>query len=38
MARADHRPDGVIVDEPDVIQGGVLMRKGPKKAHAPRDS
>src|SRR5579862_894959 len=28
MARADHRPDGVIVDEPDVTQGGVLMRKG----------
>jgi len=28
MARADHRPDGVVVDEPDVIQGGVLMRKG----------
>src|ERR1017187_7760270 len=28
MARADHRPEGVIVDEPDVIQGGVLMRKG----------
>ena len=28
MARADHRPDGVLVDEPDVIQGGVLMRKG----------
>ncbi len=28
MARADHRADGVIVDEPDVIQGGVLMRKG----------
>jgi heavy metal efflux system protein len=28
MARADHRPDGVIVDEPDVIQGAVLMRKG----------
>ncbi len=28
MARADHRLDGVIVDEPDVIQGGVLMRKG----------
>ena len=28
MARADHRPDGVIVDEPDVIQGSVLMRKG----------
>ena len=27
MARADHRPDGVIVDEPGVIQGGVLMRK-----------
>src|ERR1700722_11109138 len=28
MARADHRSDGTIVDEPDVIQGGVLMRKG----------
>jgi cobalt-zinc-cadmium resistance protein CzcA len=28
MARATHRPDGVIVDEPDVIQGGVLMLKG----------
>jgi cobalt-zinc-cadmium resistance protein CzcA len=28
MARADHRPDDIIVDEPDVIQGGVLMRKG----------
>jgi heavy metal efflux system protein len=28
MARADHRPDGVIVDEPDVIQGMALMRKG----------
>jgi len=28
MARADHRPDGTIVDEPDVIQAGVLMRKG----------
>lgn len=28
MARADHRSDGVIVDEPDVIQGSVLMRKG----------
>jgi heavy metal efflux system protein len=28
MARADHLPDGTIVDEPDVIQGGVLMRKG----------
>jgi heavy metal efflux system protein len=28
MARADHRPDGAIVDEPDVIQGSVLMRKG----------
>jgi cobalt-zinc-cadmium resistance protein CzcA len=28
MARADHRADGIIVDEPDVIQGGVLMRKG----------
>jgi heavy metal efflux system protein len=28
MARADHRSDGAIIDEPDVIQGGVLMRKG----------
>ena len=28
MARATHRADGVIVDEPDVIQGGVLMLKG----------
>jgi cobalt-zinc-cadmium resistance protein CzcA len=28
MARATHRPDGVIVDEDDVIQGSVLMRKG----------
>src|ERR1700685_421873 len=28
MARATHRSDGVIVDEPDVIQGGVLMLKG----------
>ncbi len=28
MARATHRPDGTIVDEPDVIQGSVLMLKG----------
>src|SRR5580692_3632294 len=28
MARATHRLDGVIVDEPDVIQGVVLMLKG----------
>ncbi len=28
MARANHMEDGRIVDEPDVIQGGVLMRKG----------
>jgi cobalt-zinc-cadmium resistance protein CzcA len=28
MARATHMPDGTIVDEPDVIQGGVLLRKG----------
>jgi cobalt-zinc-cadmium resistance protein CzcA len=28
MARANHMADGTIVDEPDVIQGGVLMRKG----------
>jgi cobalt-zinc-cadmium resistance protein CzcA len=28
MARANHMEDGHIVDEPDVIQGAVLMRKG----------
>jgi cobalt-zinc-cadmium resistance protein CzcA len=28
MARANHMLDGSIIDEPDVIQGGVLMRKG----------
>jgi heavy metal efflux system protein len=28
MARADHKPDGTIVDNPDVIQGVVLLRKG----------
>src|ERR1700693_6168240 len=28
MARANHMEDGRIVDEPDVIQGGVLLRKG----------
>src|ERR1700685_65142 len=28
MARATHRPDGGIVDDPDVIQGVVLMLKG----------
>src|ERR1700678_3982402 len=28
MARANHMEDGHILDEPDVIQGGVLMRKG----------
>jgi len=28
MARATHRPDGVVVDEDDVIQGAVLMLKG----------
>ena len=28
MARANHIDDGRIIDEPDVIQGGVLMRKG----------
>jgi cobalt-zinc-cadmium resistance protein CzcA len=28
MARANHMTDGSIVDEPDVIQGGVLMQKG----------
>jgi len=28
MARADHKPDGTIVDNPDVIEGAVLLRKG----------
>jgi heavy metal efflux system protein len=28
MARASHLQDGRIIDEPDVIQGAVLMRKG----------
>jgi heavy metal efflux system protein len=28
MARANHMQDGTIIDEPDVIQGVVLMRKG----------
>jgi cobalt-zinc-cadmium resistance protein CzcA len=28
MARADHKPDGTIVDNPGVIQGVVLLRKG----------
>src|SRR5580704_13195857 len=31
MAKATHRPDGAIVDEPDVIQGSVLMLKGAKE-------
>jgi cobalt-zinc-cadmium resistance protein CzcA len=28
MARANHMEDGHIIDEPDIIQGGVLLRKG----------
>ncbi len=28
MARADHLPDGTVVDGPEVIQGVVLLRKG----------
>ncbi len=28
MARANHMENGQIVDEPDIIQGAVLMRKG----------
>jgi cobalt-zinc-cadmium resistance protein CzcA len=28
MARANHMEDGRIIDEPDVIQGAVLLRKG----------
>jgi cobalt-zinc-cadmium resistance protein CzcA len=28
MARADHLASGNVIDEPDIIQGSVLMRKG----------
>ena len=28
MARANHMEDGLIIDEPDVVQGVVLLRKG----------
>ena len=28
MARADHLPDGTIIENPEVIQGAVLLRKG----------
>jgi cobalt-zinc-cadmium resistance protein CzcA len=28
MARANHLDNGRIIDEPDIIQGGILMRKG----------
>ncbi|WP_348265113.1 CusA/CzcA family heavy metal efflux RND transporter [Telmatobacter sp. DSM 110680] len=28
MARADHLPDGTIIDNPDVVQGVALLRKG----------
>jgi len=28
MARANHMEDGHLIDEPDIIQGSVLMRKG----------
>ena len=28
MARADHMEEGRIIDEPDIIQGAVLLRKG----------
>jgi heavy metal efflux system protein len=28
MARANHMENGIIIDEPDVIQGAVLLRKG----------
>jgi cobalt-zinc-cadmium resistance protein CzcA len=34
MARANHMEDGRIVDEPDVIQGGVLLRKGAEEESA----
>jgi cobalt-zinc-cadmium resistance protein CzcA len=28
MARADHLPDGTIIDNPEVVQGVALLRKG----------
>src|ERR1700689_5286171 len=34
MARANHMEDGRIGDEPDVIQGAVLMRKGAEEEPA----
>jgi cobalt-zinc-cadmium resistance protein CzcA len=34
MARANHMEDGRIIDEPDVIQGGVLLRKGAEEEPA----
>ena len=37
MARANHMEDGRIVDEPDVIQGIVLMRKGAEEESTLRD-
>jgi cobalt-zinc-cadmium resistance protein CzcA len=32
MARANHMEDGRIIDEPDIIQGMALMRKGAEEA------
>jgi cobalt-zinc-cadmium resistance protein CzcA len=34
MARANHLENGHIIDEPDVIQGAVLMRKGAEEQPA----
>jgi cobalt-zinc-cadmium resistance protein CzcA len=34
MARANHMEDGRIIYEPDVIQGGVLLRKGAEEQPA----
>jgi len=34
MARANHMEDGIIIDEPDVIQGAVLLRKGAEEEPA----
>jgi len=34
MARANHMEDGQVVDEPDVIQGVVLLRKGAEEQTA----
>src|ERR1700692_4789654 len=37
MARANHMEDGRIIDEPDVIQGIVLLRKGAEEESTLRE-